>query len=165
MNLLAVIPAALRALQAGRALNNPAAWKQVQNLINLVTALVAVAAALGYTVPISADGIATVAGGLVALVNVYFTVATTDKIGLQTRKSDDDSNPPTASTGSDGRSPTADLADQSGHGPVDAGRDPGAVRAVVELRQPVPAGGRSVPVSYEPNSYPNLNPVGWGDRD
>lgn len=156
MNLLAVIPAALRALQASRALDNPAAWKQVQNVINGLSALVAVAAALGYAVPISAEGIATVAGGVVALVNVYLTVATTDKLGWPARRTDHDSNPP---------DPPAVVATDSGRA-ADADRDPGAVRAVVELRQPasVPAGGGSVAVDREPNTYPNLRPSGWGDQ-
>jgi len=156
MNIIAVVPAALRALQAGRSLSNPAAWKQVQNVINFLTAGVTVAAAVGYTVPISDEGIATVAGGVVALVNVYFTVATTGRLGWPARRTDHDSNPP---------DPPAVVATDSGRA-ADADRDPGAVRAVVELRQPasVPAGGGSVAVDREPNTYPNLRPSGWGDQ-
>lgn len=44
-----------------------------------------------------------------------------------------------------------------------AGADPQPVRPAHELRQPVPpTRGHG---TSDPNTYPNLNPVGFGDRD
>lgn len=164
MNLFAVVPAALRVLQAGRALSHPAAWKQVQNIINLLTALAAVAAALGYTVPIPAEGIALVAGGVVALVNVYLTVATTDKIGLGTPKNDDlpPQLPPIELAG---QATVAPLADQGRAVAGDAGLGVGAVQSVdlVRQRESLPASDRPGPVGSD-DTYPNLAPPGFGDR-
>lgn len=157
MNLFAVVPAALRALQAGRALSNRAAWKQVQNIVNLLAALVAVAAAMGYTVPISADGVALVAGGVVALVNVYLTVATTDKIGLGKPKHDDlpSQLPPIERVG---RPAAAPLADQSGAVAGHAGAGADVVQPVDFVRPRVSSRSRA-----EPDTRPNLG--GFGDRD
>jgi hypothetical protein len=82
MNPVAAISNAVAAVRAGRELTNAAGWKQVQNVINLISALVALAAALGYPLPVTVDGIYALAGGLVAVANVYLTVATSAKIGL-----------------------------------------------------------------------------------
>lgn len=164
MNLFAVVPAALRALQAGRALSNRAAWKQVQNIVNLLAALVAVAAALGYTVPISADGLAMVASGIVALLNVYFTVATTDKIGLG-KPQNDDLPPQPAALERVGQPAVAPLADQNHTMVGDAGLGVGAMQSVdlVRQRESLPASDRPGPVGSD-DTYPNLAPPGFGDR-
>lgn len=164
MNLFAVVPATLRALQAGRALSNPAAWKQVQNIVNLLAALVAVAAALGYTVPISADGLAMVASGIVALLNVYFTVATTDKIGLGKPQNDDlpPQLPPIERVGQPAAAPLA-AQGRAGAGHAGPGVDPVQPVDFVRQRESLPASDRPGPVGSD-DTYPNLAPPGFGDR-
>lgn len=91
MNRIAAVTSALAALRAGRELTNAAAWKKGQTVVNLLTALVALAAALGYPLPVTADGVYAIAGLLVAGANAYLTVATTSKIGLPARPADDPS--------------------------------------------------------------------------
>jgi len=81
------IMAAISALRYGSSLADPAVHKNRQNLIN---ALIGVLGATAVFIPIevSADEVATIAGGIatvVGLLNVYFTVATTDKIGMHTK--------------------------------------------------------------------------------
>ncbi len=95
MNPVAAISNAVAAVRAGRELTNAAAWKQVQNVVNLITALVALAAALGYPLPVNADGIYALAGGLVSVANVYLTVATSAKVGLLPAKPVPIDEPPT----------------------------------------------------------------------
>lgn len=179
MNLFNLVPAVFRVLQAGQALNNQAAWKQVQNIVNLLAALVAVAAAFGYTIPASSDDLAIVAGGIVALVNIYLTVATTDRIGFGKPKND---IPPIELMGqSQGYNNASQVvesapATQSERTSVDAAPQNPVVRrpgtgaergdsASDRVRQPVPAGHQPRRVeSVDPNTYPQFG-AGFGDRD
>ena len=71
-----------QALQAGQELSAPGAWKIAQNWINLLSGLVALAWALGYPIPLVEADIALLSGGIIAIINVYLTSATTKKIGL-----------------------------------------------------------------------------------
>lgn len=77
-----VIIPLFKALRAGQALSAPGAWKVAQNWINLLSGLVALAWALGYPLPLMEEDIALLAGGIIALINIYLTSATTRKIGL-----------------------------------------------------------------------------------
>ena len=80
--------AAIRALQHGASLADPAVWKQRQNLINAVVGLLGAVALFlpdEYKSQLTPDAIASLAGAvavLVGLLNPYLTVATTDKLGL-----------------------------------------------------------------------------------
>ena len=73
----------LTALKAGQSLANPGGWKQVQNWINLSAGVAGVAATFvpGLGAVLTPDVIEA-AAGILGAVNVYFTTATTDKIGL-----------------------------------------------------------------------------------
>lgn len=85
MSLLDKIFTAGRVLRAGESLQNPAAWKNVQSLANIL--LVFVGAIPVYTsVILNEEQVNAASYGLAILIagvyNTYFTVATTDKIGL-----------------------------------------------------------------------------------
>lgn len=77
------------AFRQGSQLANAAAWKQGQislaALASFLGSLVALASAFGYSVPVSADQLASIAGGVLAVVGVangVLTVTTSDKVGL-----------------------------------------------------------------------------------
>jgi len=73
------------ALRAGESLSNPATWKQRQLRLNALLPIVYFLSKL-LPVELSTDEVDAVATGLAlisgALVNGYFTLATSDKIGL-----------------------------------------------------------------------------------
>jgi hypothetical protein len=79
------LKAALAVLRAGKAVDNPTAWKQHQVQANQVTvflaALAMLAKGLGYDLHLDDATLAAVGGGLFALVNWVFTVVSTDKVG------------------------------------------------------------------------------------
>jgi len=89
MNLLEKMFAAGNALRAGESLKDPARWKNVQNSMNALVIIIGVGAQFaGFPIDESqtnaiAYGIATI---LALVSNVYLTTATTDKIGLPTKK-------------------------------------------------------------------------------
>jgi len=82
-NLRGQLMSILSALKAGQSLANPGGWKQVQNWINLSAGVAGVAATFvpGLGAVLTPDVIEA-AVGILGAVNVYFTTATTDKIGL-----------------------------------------------------------------------------------
>jgi hypothetical protein len=89
MSLLEKLFAAGRALRAGEVLKNPATWK-VFNLVftNFAVILAVVFQFAGIDVTdsqqnIIANGLATLG---VVIFNTYFTVATTDKLGVLPKK-------------------------------------------------------------------------------
>jgi hypothetical protein len=65
---------------------NVESWKRgqvtVNSLVALLAAVVALARAAGYDIPVSNDGIAAIAGGLFAAVNLVFTVVTSSRASL-----------------------------------------------------------------------------------
>jgi hypothetical protein len=73
-------------MQAGESVDNPKAWKAHQVSANMVAAflfaLVQLAKAFGYDFGIDMQTCADIAIGVLALVNVGLTVATTKHIGL-----------------------------------------------------------------------------------
>ena len=76
--------AVFTALRHGSSLTDPAVHKNRQNLIN---ALIGLLGALAVFLPmeVSADDVANIAGGIASvwgLFNIYYTTATTDKIGM-----------------------------------------------------------------------------------
>lgn len=82
MNPVAAVRAGLAVLRAGRELKNAAAWKNVQALANFLSLLVALAVALGVNLPVTDDVVYAVAGMIAAAANIYFTYATSPKVGL-----------------------------------------------------------------------------------
>lgn len=82
INFLCIIPAAFDALQKGKRLNNVVAWKNVQIVTNMLAAVVVLLRAFGIDLGLSASDIDTVAGSIVVIINVYLTLATTNKVGI-----------------------------------------------------------------------------------
>ena len=80
------IKAAWRVFKAGEVVADPGAWKRGQVTSNaiaaLLVAMVYAAEAFGYEVPVTGEAIDAIAVGLFALVNLVFTVVSTDKVGL-----------------------------------------------------------------------------------
>ena len=77
-----IIRAAFDVFLAGQSVNNPAAWKNAQLVCNLLVALVALAAALGFDLGLSDAEIAGGAAFIAAVVNGILVVATSEKVGL-----------------------------------------------------------------------------------
>lgn len=82
INFLCIIPAAFDALQKGKRLNNVVAWKNVQIVANMLAAIVVLLRSLGFDLGLSESDIDTVAGSIVVIINVYLTLATTNKVGI-----------------------------------------------------------------------------------
>lgn len=75
-----------RVFRKGEAVANPALWKTGQITVTMVAVLlvaaVQAAASFGFEVHADENQITAVAGGVVALVNVLLTVATSKTVGL-----------------------------------------------------------------------------------
>ena len=80
------IIAILDLFRYGGEVANAESWKRgqvtVNSLVALLAALVAMSRAFGYDIPVSNDGIAAIAGGLFAAVNLVFTVVSSSRVGL-----------------------------------------------------------------------------------
>lgn len=83
MNKLAAIWGLFR---QGQAVADPQLWKKRQItatvLAGLILAIVNVAAAFGYPLPIDMETANAIAGGIIGIVNVILTITTTNKIGI-----------------------------------------------------------------------------------
>ena len=87
--------AALEVLRQGKSVSDPAAWKNGQITVAMLTgflgALLGLARAFGVDLPLSDEQVATVASGMLAvtglLVHPVLTVATSDKVGLPSKTS------------------------------------------------------------------------------
>ena len=87
------IVAVLNALKYGQELKDPAKWKQGQELTNLVGGLIAAIIALikanypNFELPLGAEEhIEGIVIGALILINIYYTRATTKKIGFGSPK-------------------------------------------------------------------------------
>lgn len=80
------IGALLELFRYGGEVANVESWKRgqvtVNSLVALLAALVAMSRAFGYDIPVSNDGIAAIAGGLFAAVNLVFTVVSSSRAGI-----------------------------------------------------------------------------------
>jgi hypothetical protein len=92
------IRAAYEVLQAKKSLADPAKWKtrQVTSTM-LVAAVWSITRLFGWEMPIDEDTLDGIAVGIISIVNVYFTYATTDKIGLPSEPDTDPKRPNTNS--------------------------------------------------------------------
>lgn len=72
----------LQVLQVGHELARPGAWKNVQLVASLLTALLGILWALGYQIQLLPDDVFAIAGAIVAIINAYLVVATSTKVGL-----------------------------------------------------------------------------------
>jgi hypothetical protein len=88
-SLLDKLFAAGRAIQAGEQLKNPAAWKNVQLLMNAFLTILGAVLVFVPDLEVSDAQLNAVAYGLATLgglLNVYFTAATTTKVGLPPKR-------------------------------------------------------------------------------
>jgi hypothetical protein len=88
MGILNKIFAAGRAIQAGESLSNSATWKNIQLLTNAVTILLG-SVLVFVPLDLTSDQIAQIGSGLAILagaINKYFTVATSEKVGIPKRR-------------------------------------------------------------------------------
>lgn len=90
MDLFKIMNLLPEVMQKGKAVSNPEAWKNGQVTSNAIAAfltlVLGVSQAFGYDIPLSAEQINYVAGGLISvygLYNVVATVATTEKVGIK----------------------------------------------------------------------------------
>jgi hypothetical protein len=67
----------------GYELSNAEMWKNIQNAINIVAGILFVIVQ-NYQLPIDKDMVNLLAGGIVAVVNIILTIATSKRIGLPT---------------------------------------------------------------------------------
>lgn len=76
----------------GSAVLDPAKWKERQItatvLAGVILALVHVAAAFGFVLPVDMEIANSIAAGIIAVVNVVLTITTTDKVGLPSKQVD-----------------------------------------------------------------------------
>jgi len=70
-----------RVLCKGYELSNAAAWKNVQNAINIVAGILFVFVQ-NYQLPVDEKLVNLLAGGIVAVVNIVLTIATSKKVGF-----------------------------------------------------------------------------------
>ena len=90
-----IITDAIKVMKAGEVLKDPAQWKKGQVLSNAVVGLVAgLAGVIKWKFPdveipeVAQEYAVEVVVGLLALINVYFTAGTTDKIGITGKEVD-----------------------------------------------------------------------------
>ena len=78
--------AAIALLQKGKAVSDPAKWKSRQMtataLTGVIWAVIQVAEAFGYAVPVDEATVDSVAVGILALVNWVLTLSTSEKVGM-----------------------------------------------------------------------------------
>jgi len=73
----------IKALRAGERLTHAATWKNVQVATNALVALITVIVSyFDLQGQITDETMLAVAGGIVAVVNIYFTNATSRKVGV-----------------------------------------------------------------------------------
>lgn len=85
--------AVLNLLRKGSAVANVDAWRKHQITATMlgvaIMALVQLAKAFGYVLPIDDDTATAIAGGAIALINVLLSTVTSDKIGILQSKTAD----------------------------------------------------------------------------
>ena len=82
MNPITVIKSAFSVLYAGKELTHPAAWKNTQAIMGLLTAVACLATAAGHPIPISNEALGSLAIGVSGFASAYLTYATSAKVGL-----------------------------------------------------------------------------------
>ena len=96
------LSAILDLFRYGGEVANAEAWKRgqvtVNSLVAILAALVALSRSFGYDIPVSNDGIAAIAGGVFAAVNLVFTVVSSSRVGLLPAKVQPDPLPEISGT-------------------------------------------------------------------
>lgn len=88
MNILNVLSAAAEALKQGKMLTKPENWKNAQVITNALYAGVVLLNALDIKLVLTSTNISTIANAIIILVNIYLTLATSEKVGLLEIKKD-----------------------------------------------------------------------------
>lgn len=86
MNIGKAITSAFNALKFGNEFVNVERAKRVQVMGSLVIALVGLGAAFGFDLAVTDEQIMGFSGVLVAILNIFMTVGSTKKIGMQKQK-------------------------------------------------------------------------------
>lgn len=142
MQKLSALRYALEALRLGKQLSRPAAWKNVQLLINFVAVLVGLLLALGV---IREDALVAIATILSAVANQFLTIATSKKVGIGPAAPLDSPALPLPEI------PNVSVASSD------------AVAPTVQLRQPMQS--EFTPQPQRPgHAQPDLPDGGWNDR-
>jgi hypothetical protein len=85
------LKAGYEVLQRGKEVSDPALWKAGQITGNavggLILALVALAGAFGYELPVDNEDALIIGGAIVSIFNIVLTMVTTKKIGLRAKGS------------------------------------------------------------------------------
>lgn len=89
MSIFSVIKPAWEVLQAGKELKHAAAWKNVQLVALVLTSLASLATAFGVDLGLTQEQILGTAGTIAAIA-AYFVPATSAKVGISTRPSEDE---------------------------------------------------------------------------
>jgi hypothetical protein len=119
--------------RAGEAVQNPRGWKVGQlattGVVAAIWALLRVAKAFGYEIPLDADSVDALAGGVVVVVNLVLTLTTSAHVGiLRARPADvpgvDQAAAPAPAAGAAGAPAATDsLPPESTFRPTDPFRD------------------------------------------
>lgn len=153
----------LQALQVGHELARPGAWKNVQLVASLLTALLGILWALGYQIQLMPDDVFAIAGAIVAIINAYLVIATSTKVGLPnvaaTKPSLSPELPP-AELPKDSSSPIQSV-------PVLGDRRNDANVVARRMRESLPVESQSRKDSTEPSAGRDSGATGfsgWNDR-
>ena len=89
MNWLRLIAPALQVLRRGQELRHAAAWKNAQIIASALSAVVVFLRVAGIDLGISDADLLELAGGIVALINIYVVVASSAKVGFSPKTTPD----------------------------------------------------------------------------
>lgn len=74
----------LKALRAGERLTHAATWKSTQVAANAIAAILTIGIRyLNLDIPVSDEEVLSIAGVIVTVVNIYFTMSTSRKMGIK----------------------------------------------------------------------------------
>ncbi|CAK0750802.1 hypothetical protein CCP4SC76_2160008 [Gammaproteobacteria bacterium] len=93
MKSITILKSIFTVLTTGKELANAEFWKQVQVIMSLLTALTAMATAMGHPIPISHDELGNIALGISGIASAYLTYATSSRMGIdKNERTTDDGN-------------------------------------------------------------------------
>lgn len=81
-------------MQKGKSVADPALWKSRQITVTmlggLIIAAVQLAKVFGYELPVDENTASAIAGGVLAVTNVFLTLSTSDKVGVGAKQENSD---------------------------------------------------------------------------
>ena len=78
--------AIIDALYEGKSLKDPEVWKNRQNTVNAILAILGLLTAFKPDLPISGEALDSIAGGIatvLGIISMYLTTATSEKVGFK----------------------------------------------------------------------------------